>query len=179
MAPVTPRVFGYGSLVNRATHAYPRAEPAELSGWRRCWRGTTLRPAAFLSVHPAPGARIAGLVAEVPGGDWAALDAREFGYARRDVTGAVAVPGDGPVAVYEVTAPPAEGPCPILLSYLDVVVQGFLREHGPDGVRAFFDTTDGWEMGIRDDRTAPFYPRAQRLSAEDLRLVDRELARVI
>jgi len=176
---MTPRVFGYGSLINRATHAYPGAAPARLTGWRRIWRATDLRPAAFLSVHRVPGGEIAGLVAEVPGADWAALDAREAGYARRDVTGEVAAPGTGPVAVYEVEAPEVPGPCPILLSYLDVVVQGVRRELGADAVRAFFDTTDGWGAGVRDDRAAPIYPRAQRLTVDEMRLVDRELARAL
>ena len=33
---------------------------------------------------------------------------------------------------------------PILLSYLDVVVQGYLAEFGEAGVARFFASTDGW-----------------------------------
>jgi len=43
--------FGYGSLVNRATHSFNNAQPAQLTGWRRVWRHTDLRPVAFLSVQ--------------------------------------------------------------------------------------------------------------------------------
>ncbi|MDX5384038.1 MAG: gamma-glutamylcyclotransferase, partial [Rhodobacterales bacterium] len=32
--------FGYGSLVNRATHDYGQARAATLPGWRRAWRHT-------------------------------------------------------------------------------------------------------------------------------------------
>ena len=32
-----PCFFGYGSLVNRNTHAYPDARPAQLRGWHRLW----------------------------------------------------------------------------------------------------------------------------------------------
>ncbi|MEO1425117.1 MAG: gamma-glutamylcyclotransferase family protein, partial [Pseudomonadota bacterium] len=64
-----PYFFGYGSLVNRATHAHDDAHPATLRGWRRMWRHTALRPVAFLTVVPAPGSRIDGLIAAVPGAD--------------------------------------------------------------------------------------------------------------
>lgn len=170
--------FGYGSLVNRATHDYPGAARAQLTGWRRVWVHTPARDLAFLSVRPDPGARIDGLVAEVPGGDWAALDAREYAYDRHR---AEAQAGDGaalPVQVYAVPGSASAQPSdahPILLSYLDVVVQGFFREYGPEGAERFFATTDGWQAPIRDDRAAPLYPRAQRLSAEETALVDRLL----
>ena len=67
---------------------------------------------------------------------------------------------------------------PILLSYLDTVVQGYLREFGTRGARRFFDTTDGGEMTVLDDRAAPVYPRAQSLRPEETRFVDDALARL-
>lgn len=178
----TPRFFGYGSLVNRATHTYPDARAARLVGWRRVWRHATLRPVAFLSVEPAVGVTIDGLVAEVPNADWAALDAREFAYCREDVTGQVSHDGPpSPTAVYRVDAAylgPANNSFPILLSYLDVVVQGFAHVYGRDGVDRFFETTAGWEAPIRDDRAAPVYPRAQALSREESALVDAWIKRL-
>lgn len=178
---MTPWFFGYGSLVNRATHDYPQAQRATLHGWRRVWVRTALRDVVFLSVHPAQGHSINGLIASVPGADWAALDLRETGYDRIDATHAVAHDADATdIAVYQV--PPGAqrrgGDHHILLSYLDVVVQGFVREFGEAGAEHFFATTDGWDTPVRDDRGAPLYPRAQVLTARERALTDRLLAQV-
>lgn len=170
------RFFGYGSLVNRATHDYPGAQAASLTGWRRVWVHAAVRPAAFLSVERAPGVIIAGLLAEVPGADWAALDAREFAYARYPVVAATAAGG---VAAQVYAVPQGQPPGlrhPILLSYLDAVVQGFLREYGPAGAEAFFSTTAGWQAPVLDDRADPRYRRAQTLSRAERAAVDAALA---
>ncbi|MEP4979369.1 gamma-glutamylcyclotransferase family protein [Ascidiaceihabitans sp.] len=173
-----PHFFGYGSLVNTNTHSYPHARPATLHGWRRAWVRTDLRDIVFLTGVPAPGHSIAGLIAAVPNNDWAALDLRESGYARVPATDAVTVdraPHD--IAVYAV--PPEDmrsgGDHRILLSYLDVVVQGYLRVFGTQGVADFFDTTDGWSTPILNDRASPLYPRAQSLNASETALVDHHL----
>lgn len=178
-----PCFFGYGSLVNRATHDFPDPRPARLSGWRRAWRHTDLRPVAFLTAIADPGTQIDGLIAHVPRGDWEALDRREWAYLRHDVTDAVTHPLETAVDIAVYAVPEARhaaptGSCPILLSYLDVVVQGYWREFGADGVRRFFDTTDGWDSPILDDRAAPRYPRHQRLTAEETALVDDGLSRL-
>lgn len=171
--------FGYGSLVNTRTHAYPDARPARLSGWRRVWRGTPLAAQAFLSVEPADTA-IHGLVAAVPGADWAALDAREHGYDRQGVVSGIAhdLPAHAAVQVYAVPERHhlPDDRSPILLSYLDVVVQGFVHQFGEDGASHFFDTTADWDRPVIDDRAAPIYPRHQRLSAAERDMVDRHLA---
>lgn len=175
--------FGYGSLVNRATHDYSHAHVAELRGWRRLWCHTDLRPVAFLSVVPDGRTTISGLIAEVPGADWLALDEREYAYDRiacaEAVTHGLAHSPD--IAVYMVPEHSHTTPTqahPILQSYLDVVVQGYLREFGEDGARAFFDTTDGWDAPILQDRDAPRYPRHQVLSPSERRFVDDALDRV-
>lgn len=174
------RFFGYGSLVNRATHGYPQPRQASLHGWRRLWVHVASRPVAFLSVEPAPEGHILGLVADVPDGDWAALDKREAAYARHPVTAHVEG-GTLAVQVYAVPhedrLPPSDAH-PLLLSYIDTVVQGFLREFGPEGARHFFQTTHGWYAPILNDRAAPRYPRAQRLSARERAAVDAGLAHV-
>ena len=173
-----PCFFGYGSLVNRATQDYPDARRAWLSGWRREWRSTALRTQAFLSVRPDPATEIAGLVARVPGADWAALDERETGYARHPVdlrSETMALSAQ----VYAVEArhfTQNHAPQPILLSYLDVVLQGYLQEFGPEGVAGFVDTTDGWDRPILDDRADAIYPRAQHLSRDEMRLVNDHIA---
>lgn len=73
--------------MNLGTHIYTDAHPARLSGWRRTWVRSNARPLAFLSVTRAPGHAIDGLMAAVPGADWAALDEREYCYVRVDVSG--------------------------------------------------------------------------------------------
>ncbi|MCA8884716.1 MAG: gamma-glutamylcyclotransferase [Rhodobacteraceae bacterium] len=174
--------FGYGSLVNRRTHTYPDAKPALLKGWRRTWVQTRLRPEAFLSVRPAPGHEIAGLIASVPDQDWRALDEREIGYDRHPVTDHVhhdmlPAPHVQVYAIADRHKAEIDGG-PILRSYLDVVVQGFLHHYGDAGAAAFFDTTDGWDRGVLDDRTAPQYPRHQRLSTSESALIDRHLEKL-
>lgn len=176
-----PWFFGYGSLVNRATHSAPQAHPAQLHGWRRTWRLTALRPVAFLTVEPADGCVIDGLIARVPGGDWAALDHRESAYDRLPVTVAHSAAAPPEVAVYAIPEGkhgPASTAHPVLLSYLDVVVQGFLREFGEAGVTRFFETTAGWEAPVLDDRATPLYPRHQVLTAAERQLVDAWLAQL-
>lgn len=175
-----PCFFGYGSLVNRDTHVYENAARARLTGWRRTWVYTQDRGQAFLSVIPDPATTIDGLIAEVPHGDWAALDAREYGYNRIASGSGIQHPQDPtrPISHYAV---PHETWVQsvdnhILLSYLDVVVQGYLREFGAGGVAEFFATTDRWDTPILNDRTAPRYPRAQTLSAQETSLVDQHLA---
>ena len=173
-----PLFFGYGSLVNRATHDFMDPRPARLSGWERVWRRTSLREVAFLSVDPAPRTDILGLTARVPNGDWATLDAREGAYTRIDVAHAVSHDHEpGPTAVYRISEGLIEGPsetAPILLSYLDTVAAGFLDLYGEDGVVHFFETTTGWGP-IRNDRAAPVYSRAQPTTVALTALVDRHL----
>ncbi|TNF60735.1 MAG: gamma-glutamylcyclotransferase [Rhodobacteraceae bacterium] len=178
-----PYFFGYGSLVNRTTHDFPDPRPARLTGWRRAWRHTDLRPVAFLTAIPDPDCTIEGLIAHVPNGDWAALDKREWAYDRVPVTHLVGHDLDRAldIAVYAVPegrhTVPSEA-YPILLSYLDVVVQGYLREFGPEGAVRFFETTDGWASPILNDRDAPRYARHRALSPDETAFVDDHLARI-
>lgn len=177
-----PYFFGYGSLVNRKTHVYQDAHPAKLKGWRRVWRQTTLRPRPLLTAEPCPGVEIEGLVAHVPNGDWQSLDQREFGYDRIPVEAVEhSILGTPEIATYSIPATKHPHPGtlrPIALSYLDVVVQGYLAEFGPEGARAFFDTTVGWEAPIENDRANPIYPRSQNLSSQEMAFVDSELRRL-
>ncbi len=172
-----PYFFGYGSLVNLTTHDYPDARPAVLQGWKRVWKHTDLRPVTFLSATRAPGAEIDGIIAQVPGADWAALDKREWAYDRVIVSDQIrhdmATAPD--IAVYEVPGrveTAAKQDYPIILSYLDIVVQGYLRVFG---VERFFETTDGWDTPILNDRAAPRYPRAGVLSDAERDVVDQNL----
>ncbi len=175
--------FGYGSLVNTATHSYSAAEPAVLRGWRRCWHGTAVRDVAFLSVIPDPDCQIEGLVARVDRAEWAALDQREAAYDRQDVRDQVAPAPKEAVSLIAFAVPErlwqrAPAAQPIYLSYIDVVVQGYLRIFGSEGAARFFATTDGWDRPILDDRAAPLYPRHQVLSPKERQFVDDQLAQL-
>ena len=181
--PDDPYFFGYGSLVNRATHAFANPQPARLRGWRRGWRHTDLRPVAFLTALPDPDCTIEGLIAQVPGADWVALDEREYAYDRVPASEAVTHDlGAGlDIAVYAVPDHRHVVPDlahPILLSYVDVVVQGYLREFGSEGADRFFATTSGWDVPILNDRENPRYPRHQQLDATETSFVDGRLAAV-
>ncbi|MEO1537057.1 MAG: gamma-glutamylcyclotransferase family protein [Pseudomonadota bacterium] len=173
-------VFGYGSLVNPATHDYGDVHLAHLSGWRRVWRHVEGRSVAFLTIVRDPPSAIDGALAAVPGQDWEALDERERSYLREPVDEVRhAVPEANDISLYH--APeglhrPYSGHHPVLLSYLDVVLQGYLRLGGEDAVEAFFHTTDGWDAPVLNDRDEPLYPRHQVLSPEETALVDHHLA---
>lgn len=176
-----PYFFGYGSLVNRATHDFPDPNPASIRGWRRMWQHTDLRQVAFLTVVPDAGCEIEGMIAHVPQDDWEALDQREWAYDRlpatADVTHTLARPLE--IAIYavpETRHAPASAEHPILMSYLDVVFQGYLHEFGPEGVDRFIATTGGWDTPVLNDRAQPRYPRHQRLSDAERSLVDARLA---
>ncbi len=143
---------------------------------------TAARDIVYLTVIPDPETTIDGLIAAVPGNDWAALDAREYGYMRHNSGTAVAhdVVPTPDIAHYAIPLADtgAAGDHVILLSYLDVVVQGFLREFGSDGVTRFFDTTQGWDTPVLNDRAAPHYPRHQNLLDTETALVDHHLNRL-
>lgn len=167
-----PRFFGYGSLVNRATHDYPQLRPARVKGWARAWRHTGLREVAFLTAVRDPASEIDGVSAAVPNADWEALDQREFAYDRLDLE---AHANTAIYAIPEGKHAPASQAHPILLSYLDVVVQGYLREFGEAGAALFFATTHGWDAPILNDRSAPRYPRHQVLARAETAFVDEAL----
>lgn len=176
-----PYFFGYGSLVNTATHDFPDPQPAQIQGWRRAWRHTDLRPVAFLTAIPDRQSRIDGMIAHVPHGDWEALDQREWAYDRLPASQSVAHAVNRPldIAIYAVPEDRHTRPndqFPILLSYLDVVVQGYHRVFGVDGVDRFFATTDGWDAPILNDRAAPRYPRHQMLTQSETAMVDERIS---
>ncbi|WP_300060875.1 gamma-glutamylcyclotransferase family protein [uncultured Roseobacter sp.] len=174
-----PYFFGYGSLVNTKSHSYPDPHPATLNGWRRAWVATPRFGVVLLTGVPTPGHSIDGLIAAVPNADWAALDARENGYARLPAHHAVdhAHPATPEIAVYAVQRENMleRSSQMILLSYLDVVVQGFHEVFGEAGVQRFFETTDGWNTPILNDRADPRYPRHQQLTKRQTALVDGHL----
>ncbi len=171
--------FGYGSLVNLATHDYVNPRKTTVHGWRRQWVYSLKRDVSFLSVSQDPQCSIQGLVADVTHIGWDALDLREVGYNRLALPDtALSETGFSGVQIYKADpahVDPTALEKPILLSYIDCVVQGFLEHFGKDGVAAFFETTAGWERSIKNDRTAPIYPRAQILTDAQTKMVDKHL----
>ncbi|MCY6380302.1 gamma-glutamylcyclotransferase family protein [Hoeflea prorocentri] len=180
--------FGYGSLVNRATLRtdYVAAQPVRLMGWRRCWRPRHAQDpidsghvTSLLSARQVEGSVIDGLLIYDRLDNLPSVDEREMTYDR------VAVPierldmaggelPDCPVYVYEAQTNTADHDPhhPILQSYLDAVLQGFLREFGRQGVHDFLETTDGFERHVHADRQDPVYPRAVRLIEEERSFID-------
>ncbi|MBS0123363.1 gamma-glutamylcyclotransferase family protein [Thetidibacter halocola] len=175
--------FGYGSLVNRLTHGYAPAHRARASGWRRAWIATAQRRVAYLTAVPDPDCAIDGLIAPVPPEGWATLDLREAAYERLTATDRIEHEATDAqtIAIYEIAPEnrlPPSPDHPVLLSYIDVVVQGYLTEYGSEGAAHFFATTTGWEAPILNDRAAPRYPRAQRLTDAERVVVDHGLSRL-
>lgn len=180
--------FGYGSLVNRATHRTEivAAMPARLRGWRRKWRprpDIPGFPAALLTITPEKGAVCEGLLVLDRVENLAAVDAREARYRRLaapvetlEILDGTSV--DCPIFVYvaDETLPQHPEPPRILRSYLDAVMQGFLAEHGEDGLRRFVRETAGFDAVIHEDRIEPLYPRAVSLSHAERRLFDALVA---
>ncbi|MFW2543218.1 gamma-glutamylcyclotransferase family protein [Primorskyibacter sp. 2E107] len=174
--------FGYGSLVNTLTHGYDPVFRATARNWRRAWRYTPDRSVAYLTAIRAPGHSIDGLIAPVPAEGWATLDLREAAYDRLPAGHEVhheAQASD--IAIYAIDPARLHRPDddhPVLMSYLDVVLQGYLRVFGEAGAQDFIDTTDGWDAPILDDRSDPVYPRAQSLTRDE-RIFVRDALRAL
>lgn len=174
--------FGYGSLVNLKTHSYHKTWPAKIHGWRRCWVYSNKRDASYLSVCKSLTTSIQGIVADVADIGWQVLDQREAAYQRRALSKSELLdPQLNGVQIY-VADPKYVGEKsdskPILLSYLDCVVQGFLQLYGEEGVQEFFETTEGWDRSIKNDRNDPEYPRACKLSSVEINVVDRFISQL-
>ncbi|MEM9715788.1 MAG: gamma-glutamylcyclotransferase family protein [Pseudomonadota bacterium] len=173
-------IFGFGSLVTQATHSYGWRGTARLSGYRRVWVPSPLWGQSLLSVEPHEGSEIDGSILEVSEADWPGLLEREKGYDVHTVTASSLDPATKDVSLF-VGRPDqavAVNDKPILLSYLDTVVTGFVDNFGTDRARDFFGSTVGWSAGITKDRDDPIYPRTVSLSDQVKSLVDEELARL-
>ncbi|MEO0922622.1 MAG: gamma-glutamylcyclotransferase [Pseudomonadota bacterium] len=183
MRSIKRYIFGYGSLVNAKTHNYKETQKARLSGWRRMWRKTDMREAAFLTIVPDLNCELDGLVARVAPEQWEELRERELAYAQLEARSQVTcdLSSDTSLAIFSIEDGKHFMPddtSPVLLSYIDVVVQGYLEVFGRGGVERFFQTTDGWEAPVRDDRSTPIYRRHQQLDVTQTDIVNAMLRNV-
>lgn len=164
--------FAYGSLVNSATRLRPnaRAEPALLKGWLRQWKhciDTDSGKACVLSVRPRVGAEIEGVWVLDNCDTIAEVDRREIGYHREHIPYQPADTGLSVVGletyIYVSTGDHnrwGDREYPIWLSYLDCVLDGYIKEWGPAGASRFITSTEGWDVPVLNDRARPKYPRA-------------------
>lgn len=177
--------FGYGSLVNEFTWARRyESHPAELRGWVREWKHCVDAPfgrVCALTVSPHADGMIQGLFIICAREDLKAVDEREIGYERVEITrSAVVAANDLPDELYIYRSNPRyyrEGSSeyPLLLSYVEVVMFGYLRAFGEAAVERFIETTTGWRTPFLDDRMNPIYPRAMQLPIDKRRLIEEKL----
>ena len=159
--------FGYGSLVNRDTR--PSGEgfaPGIIAGWQRRWAHRVVGAQAHvgfsvLTVEPAPAVDIEGVLVPISLTDLPHLDRREKGYERRSLE--LSCDAESVSVYVSCNALPASEQYPLLQSYVDCVLAGYLAVFGWDGVARFFATTQGWEAPIINDRMKPLYPRAVKI----------------
>jgi len=86
-----------------------------------------------LTALPEPGQFIDGVIARVPHADWANLDEREYAYERHTVSADVEHKNTDTITISTYTIPTSgqlqdHPPFPILQSYLDVVLQGYIQQ---------------------------------------------------
>lgn len=187
---MTISYFGYGSLVNVKTLSdQTQVTPGTLKGWVRQWsisgRETTGSGVCSLCVVPREGSEIRGVLASESRAGLERLEKREHMYDkvvgigeafRCDLEGK-----GGPSDMFLFRAKDehygwGDEENPILQSYVDCVAAGFHAFWGEEGVRHFFETTEGWHVPILADRDAPKYPRAVIIEDEVRTLIDELLA---
>lgn len=141
---------------------------------------------ALLSVHRDPACTIGGMLVVDRAENLPALDERERLYDRVAISRNDLV-GEDLAGILEPISPQnlfiyvgqiaAVGQPPLLQSYLDTVMAGFLEAHGESGVEAFIASTTGFGREIIRDRAAPIYPRAVVLADGLADLFDGMFAR--
>lgn len=160
-------IFGYGSLVNAQSRArtlgkHVDAIPVRISkdfGYRRAWNypagGFT---ALGLEKSDTP-ATINGVIYPASGDDMQKWDERESGYRRVQIPWQFVepatwlnIPTSGHLWVYvPVNAQPPKPELPLVQSYIDVCMIGFL-EYDDDFAKEFLETTFGWSTLWLNDR---------------------------
>ena len=173
MICVTQYLFGYGSLIRRRsrpkTGAHGGATPARVSGIKRGWY--TVVPSVRVTAAGAiaePGSSCNGVILLVADAQLPRFDQRElvYGYDRFELSSYSVSLLDGStlperrIWTYLTREPGRPSTtCPIIQSYIDVVLTGCL-DVGYRFAEEFVRSTDGWDMPWIDDRGDPRYPGA-------------------
>jgi hypothetical protein len=193
-SPTSIAYFGYGSLVNELTwlqseRFHSERHPVEIENWTREWGhcvDTPRGPMCALTAARAAGTHIQGILIRCDAADLAQVDAREAGYdrvelPRRDVRSS----GDLPDKLYIYTSRsphyrPGGADYPILFSYVEAVLHGFLSVFKTEGVDAFIRSTSGWTAPVLDDRDRPQYRRSPRklISIEDKLYIEQKIRQI-
>jgi len=185
------RIFAYGSLLNKATWSFNAdIELVRADGWVRQWRQIVQTDKGIicaLTISPSSKSSIDGILLEVSDSVGRILNKREVGYNKtkipasrilQSVQGKIDVSLKIPAITYTASKSTigwATKKAPILLSYIDVVAKGYFDLFGLEGAKNFFNTTQGWNLPILNDRDKPLYPRAVQLNTEFLELVDQQI----
>jgi len=135
---------------------------------------------ALLSVHQHEATELYGLIVVDSLDNLQQVDERERGYQRVQLTKSdfSAQGRELPASLYVYVANPASEPDarpPLLQSYMDAVMQGYLNEYGAMGLAHFIETTTGFNREIILDRHQPQYPRAVELDQTIADLFDDTL----
>jgi cation transport protein ChaC len=182
-------LFGYGSLVNELTLAKKlNARPGSLSNWIREWKHCVEAPfgrVCALTIARQDNVSIQGVYITCPDTEFEELDKREIGY-QRDTLRVEDVGEPIPEqtrAVFAYTSnPSAHRPgsttFPIWLSYVEVVLYGYLQVFGAGGVDEFIRTTRGWSAPVVDDRDKPLYPRAVDIPTSTRNIIEASLKKI-
>ena len=182
--------FGFGSLVNRNTLRtnYIDTFPATLRGWRRHWQRSLAEPSrdiALLSIHRHQACELKGMLVVDHASNLAAVDEREIGYDRVELSPDDLVFSDDtnvPERLFVYVAQEQSDERlhgNLLQSYLDAVLQGFHLEYGEEGIQHFFSTTIGFNRTMKMDRDFPEYPRSVTLDEVQRTLIDDALSRAM
>lgn len=185
--------FGYGSLVNdRTRNPDSFGIAGRLKGFRRhwtIWAASAERQLfgfegiAALSVSQHSLSAIDGLLVFDHKSHLPKVDERESHYDRikldlADFTSDEPVPEGVETYIYlgwPADTTKLDPATPILQSYSDAVMQGFLHKFGQEGLKRFMQETAGWDIPVVMDRARPFYPRHVQLSQAEERQIDRAL----
>lgn len=195
----TMGVFGYGSLVNKNTLSSDSttAVSGRLHGWVRQWKHcvdtTQYLKDAFgkvcvLTVDSSKDAELDGILLLDSHEKLEKYDKREIGYKRKRIDFETILIDPRCLAqdhvskeCYVYVSEPqhhrwGNSEFPILRSYIDCVLAGFLEVYGREGIEKFIDSTEGWDAPILNDRATPIYPRAVILPQSDRQLIDDVLS---
>lgn len=179
-------IFGYGSLINSESRARTgdtgAAIAVRVKGIQREWNfaAKTNRMTA-LGIREEPNSVANGVIFHVPKDQLNLFDNRERGYKRKVLsTDCITVVQNTelPVGNYWTyfTKHPQQPSiqCPILQSYIDVVLTGCL-EFGDSFAIEFVRTTSYWNGPIENDRQRPRYVRPLK-SVSKAAVIDTLLA---